>query len=219
MPVPMWTELIVPVRPIGECWSWPFLVVCNRCAHVFCSRWFVPGYTDILNWKKTLSSCRVAEHTCFCSRSERTKAERCTSGPVPLGKVGGWEWSGIAPGTSCVHQSQNTIWHWRGDWRFKGDTVYGPCGAATRCIRGWSQNSFSLSAATCKCSGFIHVTNEGKWSVSAHRNVNMMVDTAKRSFGISLVHVQSLYWLRQRFWSGMSHAAQQNFPGPTPACS
>ncbi len=41
--------------------------------------------------------------------------------------------------------------------------------------------------ATCECSGFIHVTNEGKWSVSAHRNDNMTVDTAKRSFGISLV--------------------------------
>ena len=54
-------------------------------------------------------------------------------------------------------------------------------------VRGWSQNSFSLSTATCECSGFIHVTNEGKWSVSAHRNDNMTVDTAKRSFGISLV--------------------------------
>ena len=54
-------------------------------------------------------------------------------------------------------------------------------------VRGWSQNSFSLSAATYECSGFIHVTNEGKWFVSANRNVNMTVDTAKRSFGISLV--------------------------------
>ena len=69
-------------------------------------------------------------------------------------------------------------------------TLAFPLVRVSESIRGKSQTPFSLSTATYECTQFIHVTNEGKWSVSAHRNVNMTVETAKRSFGISLVHVR-----------------------------